>query len=166
MAPVMLAPAEEKIKVEREKKKILFVCTGNTCRSPMAEAMFRFLFPNSEFEPFSRGLAADGSPISENAALALENRGVIPSLGNDYRNHVSRNVSDEDIENSDIIVGITSSHAMALMMRYPVAASRITAMPSDISDPFGGDLERYTECLGEIEKCLTDAFGTACSEND
>jgi len=141
------------------RETVLFVCTGNTCRSPMAAALFNDRYAGLTRHAVSAGLMADGSPISENAVRALENAGI-PSRkpDNDYRSHISRTVTPEMIEQADIVVGITSSHAMQLLLRFPAHASKITVMPMDISDPFGGNLSRYEECLSDIERALRSAF--------
>lgn len=134
---------------KEEAKKILFVCTGNTCRSPMAEVVFNFDYYDSGYIAESAGIFADGSPMSDNAVTALEDDG--------YRvreRHISRSLTDELVKSSDIIVGISSSHAMQIIMNYPEAAGKVYAMPFDITDPYGGGIEIYKACLSDIKKAL------------
>jgi len=97
-------------------------------------------------------------PISVNAVLALEDAGVKSAPGNDYVNHRARSITEADMMLSDLIIGISSSHAMALMTRFPHLASKITCMDKDISDPFGGDLEDYISCLDRIRESLLRMF--------
>lgn len=147
-------------KLPADKNSILFVCTGNTCRSPMCAALFNALFSGDD-QPLradSCGLAADGSPISQNAVTALIHRGIKSEAGNDYIAHISKPVTEELMKKASMIVGMTSRHAMELMFRYPAYASKITVMPRDISDPYGGDIEVYENCLSEIEAALREAF--------
>lgn len=142
------------------KDIVLFVCTGNTCRSPMCAALFNDRYAGLTRRAVSAGLMADGSPISENAVRALENADV-PSRkpDNDYKSHVSRTVTADMMKNAAVVVGVTSSHAMQLMLRFPAYASKITVMPTEISDPFGGNLARYEACLADIDRALRMAFG-------
>ena len=142
------------------KETVLFVCTGNTCRSPMCAALFNDRYAGLTRHAVSAGLMADGSPISDNAVRALENADI-PSRkpDNDYRSHVSHTVTEDMIASADLVVGVTSSHAMQLMLRFPAYASKINVMPTEISDPFGGNLARYEACLADIDRALRTAFG-------
>ena len=152
-------PADRKDSALPFRKTVLFVCTGNTCRSPMCAALFHALFSqNRTVHADSCGLFADGSPISENAVAALMNRGILPTEDNDYRTYVSKPVTEELMEKADMVVGITHRHAMELMFRYPAYASKIHVMPLDIADPYGGDLAAYEACLARMEIALSDAF--------
>ncbi len=134
---------------EEKRKKLIFVCTGNTCRSPMAEAVFNFDYGDSGYLAISAGLMADGSPISENALDALFEEG--------YRvkgRPSSRQLTEEMVAEADIVVGISASHAMQIIMVYPQFASKVYSMPFDITDPYGGSLETYKACLADIKKAL------------
>lgn len=129
-------------------KKILFVCTGNTCRSPMAMALFNDKAKKLGLcaTAFSRGLYADGSEISKNACEALRNVGIADC------DHISRTVSREDISEADTVFGISRRHAENLRALFPEFGNKIFAFPFDISDPFGGDLDIYKASLAEISK--------------
>ena len=134
---------------EDTKKKIVFVCTGNTCRSPMAEVVFNFDYADSGYVAESAGLMADGSPMSENSIEALFDDGYrVRGL------HPSRSLTRDIMEGADIVVGISSSHAMQIIMNYPEYAEKIYSMPFDIKDPYGGSLSIYKACLADIKKAL------------
>ena len=152
---------KEKAAAGSADEEVLFICTGNTCRSPMAAALFNHIFGDDRRHAVSAGLAADGSPISENAKTALMERGVLPTPSNDYTCHVSRTVDEEIMERADLVVCVSTRHAMTLMMSFPSHASKITVLPKEISDPYGGGLGIYRVCLSEIEKALADMFGAS-----
>lgn len=136
----------------------LFVCTGNTCRSPMAAALFNALW-SSRGIAVSAGIAASLSPISVNARLALERRGIACTKTNDYASHVSRQVTEEYVRRAARVYGITRRHQLALISAFPEYAEKIFALPTDISDPFGGDLAVYEACLRDIEQAFRTEFG-------
>ena len=155
-------------------RKILFVCTGNTCRSPMASALLNDMARPHEIcsaqgelcvaprlVASSAGLyASEGEPITPAAAQALRESGVLPRPDNDYTAHRARLVSAELVAEADEIVGLTASHAMQLMLRFPEAAPRIRTLPMDIADPYGGTQEIYHTCLAQLRYALELAYFT------
>lgn len=136
----------------------LFVCTGNTCRSPMAEALFNHKYSHIA-HALSCGVTASGrTPIAKEAAEVLRERGVPEDI---FVNHISRPAARELLEKADRIIGMTGDHANFLMLNYPFLAQKIYAMPKDIFDPYGCDVATYRRCLEDIEAGLDSAFGAS-----
>lgn len=125
---------------------VLFVCTGNTCRSPMAAALYKKMGNDAS----SAGISVyTSSPPSFNAVLAMDEKGI------DIRGHVSRQISEKDLEMADKVYVMTGQHLRHLLNAYPLYSHKISTLSdTDISDPFGGNLEEYRECAKEIEKAL------------
>lgn len=148
------------LKDERTKdiRVYCFVCTGNTCRSPMAAAVLNHYGAAHGIFAFSRGTcAAVGSPISENAAKALQEDGIASEGRCEYLRHRALQFEREDFERCDGVFAISPSHANALIMAFPEYAGKVLVL-GDISDPYGDDLERYKECLGDIKESIKAVF--------
>ena len=141
-------------------KNIVFVCTGNTCRSPMAAALFRLrVGENSGWEAASAGTyASPGSPASGNAISALR------ELGIDLSHHRSQPLTVELVEMADLIVVMTADHRAQILHAMPEVEDRVfliksfgtTRVPADVSDPFGGSLDTYKRIRDEIDRALSD----------
>jgi protein-tyrosine phosphatase len=143
-------------------RMILFVCTGNTCRSPLAEGLAKKLLadrlgcpvgelPARGLWVLSAGVAAygGGPATAESADVAAE-------LGVDLGAHRSRPVNPQLLAAADDVIAMTRAHADALAARYPGLgpAVRLLADPDDLDDPIGGDLAVYRDCAGAILRHL------------
>src|SRR2546428_7890716 len=139
-------------------KTILFVCTGNVCRSPMAEGIFRQVVrERGDYRVISAGLGAmEGQPPSIYAVQAVR------ELGIDISGQRSRMLTPEMVEDADYIFGMTHSHIDTVMLLYPQAAEKtfllrefdetLDVFEKDISDPIGGSYEVYLNCRDQIEQ--------------
>ncbi len=159
--------AKDKTEAPRARR-VLFVCTGNTCRSPMAAALLNHMSSlynadKPQIVADSAGLYAhEGAPISPHAAEVLEDAGVERAQ---YAAHCARTVTEDMISEADEVIGITGGHAMELMMRYPQHAVKIMTLPMDIADPYGGDKDAYQACLDMLSYAITVRY-FSCEEKE
>src|SRR5262245_17567587 len=139
-------------------KTVLFVCTGNVCRSPMAEGIFRYAtHGHGDYRVFSAGLGAmEGQPPSHYAVQAVK------ELGIDISGQRSRMLTPDLVHQADYIFGMTHSHIDTVSLLFPQAAERtfllrefdetLDFFEKDISDPIGGSYEVYLNCRDQIEQ--------------
>ncbi|MFO1460134.1 MAG: ribose 5-phosphate isomerase B [Verrucomicrobiota bacterium] len=139
-------------------KTILFVCTGNTCRSPMAEALARrALGNNGTWQVLSAGIGAiNGQPPSPHAVRAMRDAGL------DISRHRSQMLTGRLVREADIICALTHGHLEGVQYLYPDAAGKVFllggfegATPEDgwdVADPIGGPLEGYLSCRDQISR--------------
>src|SRR5688500_2260390 len=142
-------------------KTILFVCTGNVCRSPMAEGLFRHAVRGKgDYRVVSAGVGAiDGQPPSAHAVRALK------ELNIDISRQRSRMLTGELVQQADYIFGMTHGHVDAITLLYSHAADNtfvlrefddtLDTFEKDNADPIGGSYEVYLNVRDQIEQGIT-----------
>lgn len=147
-------------------RSVLFVCTANICRSPMAEGLMRYHV--SEHNPYedddvwriqSAGTwAIDGAPAAVNSIRAMEERKI------DIRKHRSRLITLGIMQEFNLILTMENGHKEALHVEFPDLASRVYLISEmigkhfNIVDPIGGPLVDFRDTADEIEHILTSGF--------
>lgn len=135
------------------------VCTGNTCRSPMASAILQDLWRKAsagwDLEIESAGTAAfPGLEATSQAVVAMRSRGL------DIRDHRSRTVTNEALAGIDLVLTMTSRHKEYITRLWPEMADRVytlmefSGMGTDVPDPFGGSLEHYERTADALTPML------------
>ncbi len=146
--------------------KIIFVCTGNTCRSPMAEGFFRKVSEENnitDIDISSKGIyATEGDKVSEYSVISAGEYGV------DISSHKASQLTKEDIISSYYIFTMTKSHKDAIISAFPDMSHKVFSVSEyadspEISDPYAQSLDVYRKCAKDInetmQKIFTKIFG-------
>ena len=157
----MGAISDEEINKVVEKKSVLFVCTGNTCRSVIAEALLKKMLRDNhrdDVEVFSAGVSAiSGASASQSAKDILAREGINVSA------HLSRETTREMLQKSDLILVMERVHESAILKLAPEVKNRVFLLKEfakidennlDIEDPMGKSTEFYEKTFASIKEAL------------
>ena len=136
--------------------KILFICTGNTCRSCMAETIFNQVCNMDGLESFSAGVSIfPGSSVSKNASKLLIDR-----LGCDISKRSAVQLERKFIEDADLILAMSNSVKQYAISNFGVPQNTTYTLNEyvdvigEVSDPYGGDLSTYKKTYEQIENLI------------
>lgn len=141
--------------------RVLFICTGNTCRSPMAEAIFNHKWKEKGTARSAGIFAADGQGAAQHTIEVLKENGIRCT-------HQSRALQQEDLQWATHIFTMTSNHKDMIIKSYPALADKTFTLKEfvdnshhslDVSDPFGGDKVVYRSLYAELDGLIGKLFG-------
>ncbi len=155
---------------------ILFVCTGNTCRSPLAVAAWRALQNRGEI-PNAWVASSAGIAPHLGAAASRHSAHIARDWGSDLSGHKARAADAESLRQADFCVGITEDHARILrqISRSMQPAPRVLCLEdflpksrgaTQIADPFGGSREAYETCAALISGAVENLARHLCESNE
>jgi protein-tyrosine-phosphatase len=141
---------------------ILFVCTGNLCRSPMAAGLLRRRLADEGLDDrqvISAGVwAADGRQASENAIAVMAERGI------DISDHIAHTISGDDVAEADLILVMEREQSQMIRNTWPQYAWKIRRLSEmagerqDVRDPYSGSLAEYRTCADTIAGYIARGF--------
>lgn len=148
---------------------VVFVCTGNTCRSPIAETMARELIakkfsvkPDDLERAKGIRISSAGTGAMSGQDMSIGSRQVLEEMGFHPNRHASAPLNFALVEEADQIYVMSHSHREQILDWIPEAASKVKLLdPSgrDVDDPIWGDLEVYRDCAMHIRKCIEARIG-------
>ena len=147
-------------------KKVLFVCTGNTCRSPMAEAIYNHIAAQRGFSGTHQAFSAGIYPVSGDPVTAGAVHAVKTLFGADLRGHASRLLEARDLKEAWLVLAMTRHHVESIRDGFPGLEDRVFTLKEfagydvrdqDIPDPFGTFDETYIACALEIFEAMERA---------
>lgn len=142
---------------------LLFVCTGNTCRSPMAETIAKKLLADrlgcriEELQDHGVLVASAGISAMMGGFPSPEAVDVLSDMGLDLRDHESQPLTEQLVRHADVVCAMTRSHRQAIVSQWPQAAPRTRLLcddQSDVADPIGGPTEMYRRCAAQLKSEL------------
>lgn len=136
-------------------KEILFVCTGNTCRSPMAQVLLQNEMKSAGF--FDRQVVSAGLAALEKSPASVYAQAAVQEIGLSLAQHQARQLSWPMLVAADLVLTMGSRHKMVILDAYPALSGKVWTLAEyagetgDITDPYGGDLQVYRKCLTALQ---------------